>query len=352
MAAAAAGAVTVGLLSLAAPAGATPGCAAPPDFEHSVPGPAGGPAAAATLGSSVYFATIGGDRKVYFVETNIDEPDLDVGHLECKGGGAVDTPAVTDYDDGKALFVLGPNGRIYQNYTLRGSSPATPWTMVPGAPAGGGAPAVTRLGLSGPLELFVRGSNGQLYHATRGAAASGTWSAWESLGGGMTGVAAVGSAPGDGQLVAVVRAPNGTLYQRVGRTGAWSPWQKLPGTTSASPTLAQGFSRGRLDLFVTGTTGGLYQSTWLTGKAWTAFRKVDPELPPATKLAATGKAGRMIVYATVRVDGETAVGYDQYIPKLGWSGFDDAPYTCDDCLPDESPALSGGMRRAPDHPMR
>ena len=323
------------VLAGVSPAEAAAGCVAPPDFTHTIPAPAGGPAAFSTSGESIYYATIGADRKVYAVSTTIDGADLGVGPLECKGGGAVDTPAVTETDTALALYVLASNGRIYENYSPKGSgSPAARWTVVPNSPSNAGSPAVVRRGPAGPIDLFVRSYRNELYHASRPTAADGTWSAWENLGGGLTGTPAAGVAPGGAGIAVVVRAPNGTLYQRVGTTGAWGPWTKLSGATSASPALATGFAAGRLDLFVTGAAprGGLYQSTWTTS-GWSAFRTIDTEPAPGARIAATGKNGRMIVYASALDGRPTDVGFDQYVPKLGWSGFDLAPYTCADCLP-------------------
>lgn len=328
---------TVASLLAGSPAGAVAsGCVNPPDYAHTIPAQIAGPAAAPSVGNSVYYATVGGDRKTYVVETTIEESSgLLVDRLECFGGGAVDTPAITPYGEGRALYVLAPTGAVYESYAPKEGG-QTPWTKVPGAPTGGGAPVVTTSGPGGDIDMFVRGSDNQLFHASRGFAAGSAWSPWEKLGGGLTGVAAAGPGP-DGTTVVVVRAPAGTLYQKSGRTGAWSGWTKLVGTTSASPTIATGFSPGRLDLFVTGSTGGLYQATWLAGAArFDAFRKIEAQvdLPAGAKVAAAGKNSRMIVYATVKAGTGTVVGFDQYVPRAGWSGFQLAPYTCgSNCLP-------------------
>ncbi|HST65542.1 MAG TPA: hypothetical protein VLM05_10180 [Mycobacteriales bacterium] len=328
---AAAVAVTASLLA-GSPAGAVAsGCVDPPDYAHTIPAAIGAPAAAPAAGNSVYFATVGGDRKTYVVETTIEQPGLLVDRLQCVGGGAVGTPTVVPYAAGTALYVLGTNGAVYESYRPK-EGPQTTWLRVPGAPAGGGAPVVTLSGSGEAIEMFVRGRDNQLYHASRGVAADGTWSAWEKLGGGLTGVAGAGAL--EDATVVVVRAPNGTLYQKTGRTGAWGGWARLTGTTSASPALASGFGTGRLDLFVTGSTGGLYQAAWLPGaRGFGAFRKITTDLPVGASVAAAGRNGRMIVYATVRTGSASVVGFDQYVPRVGWSGFQLAPYTCGNCLP-------------------
>jgi hypothetical protein len=343
---------TIASLPAAPPAAAASGCVSPPDYAHEVPAPFGGPAVAPSLGNSVYFATLGGDRRTYVVETTIDGPDLQVGPLECMGGGAVDTPAIAEYAAGKAMFVLAPTGRIYESYAPR-SAAQTAWTQVPGAPVGGSAPVVTTTEFGGPLEMFVRGRDNRLYHATRALAADATWSGFEALGGALTGIAAAGYGPSAGTVVVVVRAPNGTLWQKAGRTGGWGPWTKLAGTSSASPTLATGFGPGRLDLFVTGSTGGLYQATW-SGRAtgFGAFKKIATDLPDGSRLAAAGSNGRMIVYVTARFGSLLVAGFDQYVPRAGWSGFQLSPYTCDECLPDGAATALTAHRHVQTRPMR
>lgn len=341
-------AATVASLTLGSPAGAVAGCATTPDFIHSIPAQIAGPAAA-PAGDAVLYATIGGDRKVYSTGTDISGPEFAVETLACLGGGAVDTPAVASLGGGiRGYYLLAPTGRIYERLVAAGGTDVRPWTVVPGAPVGGGAPAVT-VADDGTVHLFVRGSNAKLYHST--ATGPGyAWGPWENLGGGMTGVAGVGQAYNG--LVVVVRAPNGTLYHRTRPVaGSWSAWLKLAGTTSASPTLAGGFSPGRLDLFVTGTTGGLYQADYSAGQRFNPLRKVDSDLPPGAKLAAAGADGRMAVYATVVEGGQSVVGVDQYLPGqgtgLGWSGFLLAPYTCDDCLPEPAAAGAHVVERTP-----
>lgn len=348
---------SIASLLAGSPAGALAGCVNPPDYAHTIPAAIGAPAAAPSVGNSVYFAALGGDKRTYLVETTIEQPGLLVDRLACFGGGAVDTPAVAPYAGGKALFVLGPNGAIYESYVPK-EGPQTAWTRVPGAPLGGSAPVVTTSGTGGPIELFVRGRDNRLFHASRavtdgrGTTAGTVWSPWEKLGGGLTGLAAAGTGTADGRIAVVVRAPNGTLYLKTGRTGDWSGWSRIAGTTSASPTMATGFSAGRLDLFVTGTTGGLYQAAWLPGTAgFSAFRKIEAQLdlPAGARVAAAGKDGRMIVYATARSGTGTAVGFDQYVPRLGWSGFQLAPYTCNRCLPAAN--ITTTRRTVPTEPM-
>lgn len=339
----AAGAVTAASMIVAAtPAGAVVGCADPGDFDHSIPAPAGTPAAAPMLGSAVLWATIGADRKTYYDGIDVLDRSLAVSTLGCLGGAAVGVPAVALYDDRATVLVLAPTGRIYQKVVTSSSPTGDPWTPVPGAPAGGGSPVAT-VGPDGTLHLLVRGADNRLRHAVRPA--GGGWSAWEDLGGGLTGEPAVGARSGGG-LVVVVRAPNGTLYQKLGTTGAWGGWTRLAGTTSASPTIATGFAAGRLDLFVAGSTGGLYQASYGTGSQPGPFRRIDGTLPARAGLAAAGANGVMVVFATGTdpVTGVTLSLYDRYAPGTGWEGFGYTPYTCEQCLPTATAGSAAGTR--------
>ena len=331
---------TVVSLTLGSPAGAVPGCVTPPDFAHSIPAPLGGPAATPTEDAGVVtLAAVGGDRKVYAFDTEISSPDgLAVSELVCLGGGAVDTPTTVDLGASQAFFVVAPNQRLYQKYVGETGAIDGPWTPVPGAVAGGSPTAVIDEG--GLIRLFVRGTNGALYSAVHDPAdPPTTWSPFQNWGGSMTGTPAAGLR--GGVVTVAVRAPNGAVYTKQGPSGAW---RKLVGTTSASPTIASGFSTGRLDLFITGTTGGLYQSTFATSSGFTAFKKVDPDLPAGAKVAAAGQSGSMLVFTTFTFAGESYGAYTQYLAGFGWSGLFDAPYSCDDCLPQEAATASGAHK--------
>ena len=114
---------------------------------------------------TVGFSILGADHKLYFVETDINAAVLQVAPLACFGGGGADNPSAAEYDAGLALYVLAPNKKIYQKYVTEAAPAGTGWIPVPNGLAGGG-PAASP-GSDGKLHLFVRGTNGKLYHASR-----------------------------------------------------------------------------------------------------------------------------------------------------------------------------------------
>lgn len=344
----AAAAATAALLTGGAPAGAAPGtpaCPATPSFTNTIPAPQGPPAAVSLPGGVVGFSIVGPDTKTYYVDTDISGDPLSVGPLACFGGGAIDNPSVAPYGTGLAFFVRAPNGVIYQNYVTGAETPvATGWTKVPNGTAGGGPAAVA--GANGAVDLFIRGTNGALYQATRSRA--GAWTAFRSLGGGMVGTPAVAPKPGGG-YIAVITAPTGYLYTRSSNSaGVWGAWTRLTGTAASSPTITAGFAAGRLDLFVIGQTGGLYQNVYTAGKFSTTFKKIESTVLPTTRVAAAASPGRMIVYITETYGpGDSATAYTQYLPG-GWTEARTgepyllAPYTWED----GAPAAGAADRRA------
>ncbi len=71
----------------------------------------------------------------------------------------------------------------------------------------------------GRLELFARGTDSALYHASQTAPGADKWSAWESLGGTLASEPGIGI-NADGRLEAFIWGTDGALYHR---------WQTKPG---------------------------------------------------------------------------------------------------------------------------
>ena len=66
---------TIASLLVSSPAGAVAsGCVSPPDYAHTIPTQIAGPAETPSAGGTVYYATVGGDRKTYVAETTITGP--------------------------------------------------------------------------------------------------------------------------------------------------------------------------------------------------------------------------------------------------------------------------------------
>ena len=173
-------------------------------------------------------------------------------------------------DDGRLqVFVVGTNNQLY--YKTQSSpnintwSPA--WTSLGGGIKADTSPAVAR-NSDGRLQVFVVGTNNQLQYRAQTADDSSTWSpAWTSLGGGLrANTDPIGIANNDGTLQVFVVGTNNQLYYKTQSSpniNTWSPaWTSLGGGIKAdtSPAVARN-SDGRLQVFVVGTNNQLYYKT-------------------------------------------------------------------------------------------
>jgi hypothetical protein len=132
--------------------------------------------------------------------------------------------------------------------------------------------------------VFIVGTNNQLQYLAQTAAGSSTWSpTWTSLGGGLrANTDPIGIANSDGRLQVFVVGTNNQLYyktQSSPNSNTWSPaWTSLGGGIKAdtSPAVARN-SDGRLQVFVVGTNNALFyktqsspnSNTW--SSAWTSL---------------------------------------------------------------------------------
>jgi glucose/arabinose dehydrogenase len=294
------------------------GCPASPSFDYTMPTPSGPPAATSLPDGRIAYSALGSDGKYYLVATDIVDDPLAVGPLECLGGTATDNPAVAAGTSFAALFVRTADNGLWQRTLTAGGAGA--WSRLPiGGASTNGPSAVVTAG--DVVHLVVRGTNGAVYHATRRGT---TWSAWESLGGGVLGTPAVAPRPGGG-IAIFVRGTDNAVYVKYGDTGAWTGWSGMTGATLSSPAVAWGAQPGRLDVFVAGTGGGLYQKVFVNG-AWLGWTRLDA-LAATARVAAAAGGGRIIVYTTA--GGVTS--YKQHVG--GWRSYKPAPYTCPTCLP-------------------
>jgi hypothetical protein len=203
------------------------------------------------------------------------------------GNIASDTDlAIAMNNDGRLqVFVVGTNNQLYYKTQSAPNSDtwSTAWTSLGGGIKADTSPAVARNN-DGRLQVFVVGTNNQLYYKTQSAPNSDTWStAWTSLGGGLrANTDPIGIANNDGRLQVFVVGTNNQLYyktQSAPNSDTWSTaWTSLGGGIKAdtSPAVARN-NDGRLQVFVVGTNNQLYyktqsapnSDTWST--AWTSL---------------------------------------------------------------------------------
>lgn len=353
--------LAVSLVAAAAVAGAVPlfvgsgtsgaapapaGCPSNPSSDFTIPTPVGPPTATSLSEGGVGYAALGADKKLYFASEAIDSDPLAVSPLYCLGGQAIDSPAVVESngDDGAlAFFVTTSSGKIYQRYVTDNASSLGAFTPVNNATTTAGPAAVQTP--DGQYHLFVRGTNGALYHGFRQNASLSSWR-FESLGGQIVGPV---SAVVDGSRILVAAStPGGGIYTIRGTNSAFGPWTRVVNQISGNrptqvlsktpPSLVRDQESGAITMYAVSQNVGLFAiaksaNASFTGALW--FR-IDSVLPADARIAAATDGTNSIVFARFldRPRGQVLTAYTQFIAADGsWSDYFLAPYTCFDCAP-------------------
>jgi hypothetical protein len=110
------------------------------------------------------------------------------------------------------------------------------------------------------LDVFVRGTDQQLWHRSFDGTA---WSNWEALGG------PIGSEPaavswGPNHIDIFVRGTDGRPWWKTFDNGSFNNWQPMDGLLGSTPTVTS-WAIGHLDLFTRGTDGQMWQNTFDAG---------------------------------------------------------------------------------------
>lgn len=195
---------------------------------------------------------IGTRRSIFVVGINgviYHQQDYDRSWLSF-GGAFLYAPTMALSADGRQeLFAVGKNGVLYHRYETVVSYELETWTtqwLSHGTPPGTlltGKPAMAA-NADGRLELFVAGTDGNLYQIAQTAPSNG-WTNWSAFGA-PAGVKLASSpavkASNDGRLELFVVGDDGALYHiwQVAVNNAWSPWfshGNPPAGLSGSPTL-------------------------------------------------------------------------------------------------------------------
>lgn len=152
----------------------------------------------------------------------------------------------------------------------------------------------------GQLDLFVRGSDGNLWHRHF----DGTWHPWTVVQGGMVFDPAVVSWA-IGRFDVFARGADNTL-QHCWYDGNWHPWESLGGALTSNPAVIS-WGPNRLDIFVRSTDNGLYHK-WYDGTwhDWEALGGVLNSSPAA----ATWGPNRLDAFARGSDNALWHIGFD------------------------------------------
>jgi F5/8 type C domain len=179
------------------------------------------------------------------------------------GGGikADSSPAVAINNDGRLqVFAVGTNNQLY--YKTQSSPNSNTWSSAWTSLGGGLRANTDPIGIAnddGRLQVFAVGTNNQLYYKTQSSPNSNTWSsAWTSLGGGIKADSSPAVAiNNDGRLQVFVLGTNNQLYyktQSSPSSNTWSSaWTFLGGALrdNSDPVVGKN-NDGRLEVFQVG----------------------------------------------------------------------------------------------------
>ena len=175
-------------------------------------------------------------------------------------------------DDGRLqVFVVGTNNQLYYKTqsATGGSTWSSGWTSLGGTVKSDTSPAVARNNY-GRLQVFLVGTNNQSYYKTQTSPGSSAWSSsWTSIGESLRdGTDPVVIGNNDGRLHAFVVGTNNQLYYKTQTTAGSSAWSSSWASigrgikADTSPAAAINID-GRLEVFVVGTNNQVYYK-WQT----------------------------------------------------------------------------------------
>ena len=181
--------------------------------------------------------------------------------------------ALVNSDGRIEVFARGTGNVVHHAYELFPAGAWSGWTAL-GTAGFAGDPVGIRDGL-GRLTVFARGFDGAAYVSWQAPVATG-WAPWTTLDGGMIGNPTVANNAGD-RLEVFVHGTNNQVwhaYQEGGPTGIWRRWFTLGNLIVGDPAATRG-PQGRLHVFARGTDNALwhrYQDP--PGAGWGQWRSL------------------------------------------------------------------------------
>lgn len=232
-------------------------------------------------------------------------------------GSITSGPAVAAWGSGRIdIFARGTSGQLMHKVydgDLYGA-----WNDLRGSLAADSSPAAIG-GVFHSLDVLVRGADNALWH--KYTTGGGGWSRWELVDDSM----AITSGPAiastsTGHLEVFARGTGGALFSKTCLNGSWGAWSSLGGSVKlGSDPAAISWGPQRLDVFVRGTDDALYHRAF-TGLWWSEWEKLGGKLTssPAVTSPAPGK---LEVFARGVNNTIWQISYDYYAG--GWSTWKD-----------------------------
>ena len=207
------------------------------------------------------------------------------------GGQFTASPASVSWADGRIdVFGRGSDNALWWRHYDSGTWSA--WESLGGQLAATTGPAVSSQA-EGQLDVFAIGSDNAIWTRYYDGSA---WSSWESLSGQLaatTGAAVSSQAAGQLDVFAV--GSDNALWHRSYNSGAWSTWGSLSGQFTASPA-AVSWVNGRIDLFGHGSDNALWWRNY-SNSAWSSWKSLSGQLASTTGPAVSSqREGQLDVF--------------------------------------------------------
>jgi Tol biopolymer transport system component len=168
------------------------------------------------------------------------------------GSWATGPGAAGDPVSKKVLVAATKTDKTVWTRSMSATGTWTAWTSIGGVTNGTGQPAVASLG-GGAFAVVIRGAgNAAFARFFR----NNRWGAWTSLGGVLSAPPAAAGISGGTLLVAAVGTDTATSIKTVSSTGVQSTWSSVGGATVATPALAVDPVSGARNLFLRNTSDG------------------------------------------------------------------------------------------------
>lgn len=231
-------------------------------------------------------------------------------------GSITSGPAVAAWGSGRIdIFARGTSGQLM--HKIYDGDVYGTWKDLLGSLAAESSPGAIG-GALHSLDVLVRGADNALWH--KYTTGSGGWSRWELVDDTMaiTSGPAVASVS-TGHLEVFARGTGGALFRKTW-DGAWGPWESLGGAVKlGSDPAAISWGPQRLDVFVRGTDDALYHRAF-TGLFWSEWEKLGGKLTSSPAVASPGP-GKLEVFARGANNTIWQISYDYYAG--GWSAWKD-----------------------------